>query len=166
MWPLDAGGEAVHSINSGQWRCALAKWFNGFADRRWSISCCRLSGHSGRINGRNLVSVRNLSTLFACLVFLVAAFALLPERVLAQNSAHCDGYARDHAQRNSTGHVADGAVTGAIGGALIGGIIGGGGGLAVGALVGGGTGAIVGSDDKSRHYNSLYHSAYNNCMRG
>jgi uncharacterized protein YcfJ len=111
------------------------------------------------------VSVYNLSSLVTCFVFLVAGLALQTDHALAQNSAHCDGYARDYAQRNSTGHVADGAVTGAIGGGLIGGIIGGGGGLAVGALVGGGTGAIVGSDDKSRHYNSLYHSAYNNCMR-
>jgi hypothetical protein len=115
---------------------------------------------------RILVSVRNLSSLFACFVFLVTALVFHPDRALAQNSAHCDGYARDHAQRNSTGHVSGGAVTGAIGGGLIGGIVGGGGGLAVGALVGAGTGAIVGSDDKSRHYNALYHSAYNNCMRG
>jgi uncharacterized protein YcfJ len=114
---------------------------------------------------RILVSVRNLSSLFACFVFLVTALVFHPDRALAQNSAHCDGYARDHAQRNSRGHVSDGAVTGAIGGGLIGGIIGGGGGLAVGALVGGGAGAVVGSDDKSRHYNALYNSAYDNCMR-
>jgi len=110
------------------------------------------------------VSVRNLSTLFACFLFLVADFALIPGPALAQNSSYCDGYARDYAQRNSRGHVADGALTGAIGGALIGGLIGGGRGAGAGALIGLGTGAIVGSDDKSRHYNSLYHSGYRNCM--
>ena len=111
------------------------------------------------------MSVSKLSGWFAGFLCLAAAFTLHPDQVLAQNWAQCDGYARDYAQRNSTGHVADGAVTGAIGGGLIGGIIGGGGGLAVGALVGAGTGAVVGSDDKSRHYNSLYNSAYDNCMR-
>ena len=143
---------------------ALGGGLNGFADRRWSISCCRLSGHSGRINGRNLVSVRNPSSLLVCFLFLITAFLLHPDRALAQDSAYCDGYARDYAQRNSRGHVADGALTGAIGGALIGGLIGGGRGAGAGALIGLGTGAIVGSDDKSRHYNSLYHSGYRNCM--
>jgi outer membrane lipoprotein SlyB len=112
------------------------------------------------------VSVLKTSTLFACAVFLTGSLVLSPRSALAQNQSYCDGYARDYAQRNSTGHVARGAARGAIGGGLIGGIIGGGKGLGVGALIGAGTGAIVGSDRKSRDYNALYHSAFSRCMRG
>jgi len=125
----------------------------------------KLLDHAELINGRNLMSVRNLSNLFTCFLFLAALFALNPDRALAQNSAYCDGYARDYAQRNSRGRVAGGAARGAIGGGLIGGIVGGGRGFGVGALIGAGTGAIVGSNKKSRDYNALYHQAYNACMR-
>ncbi len=112
------------------------------------------------------MSVRNLSGVFLCSLFLTGVQAQSPDTAVAQNSAHCDGYARDYAQRNSRGHVAGGAVIGAIGGALIGGIVGGGGAAGAGALIGGGTGAIIGSDRKSRDYNALYNQAFASCMRG
>jgi outer membrane lipoprotein SlyB len=112
------------------------------------------------------MSVSKISCLFSGFLFLGAAVAVHPDQASAQNTSYCDGYARDFAQRNSTGHVARGTTRGVIGGGLIGGLIGGGKGFGVGALVGGATGAIVGSDRKSRDYNSLYHQAYNSCMRG
>ncbi len=112
------------------------------------------------------MSVSYLSTGFACVVILGAGYALSPDPVAAQNSSFCDGYARDYAQRNSRGHVAGGAARGAIGGGLIGAIAGGSSGAGVGALIGGGVGTVVGSNRKSRDYNSLYHSAFNRCMRG
>ena len=112
------------------------------------------------------MSVSNLSTWFACFVVLGAAFALSPHSAVAQNSSVCDGYARDYAQRNSRGRVAGGAARGAIGGGLIGAIAGGSSGAGVGALIGGGLGTVVGSGRKSRDFDSLYHSAFNRCMRG
>ncbi len=108
------------------------------------------------MKGRKLVSVRNLSNLFACFLFLAALFALNPSRALAQNTSYCDGYARDYAQRNSRGRVAGGAARGAIGGALIGGIFGGGKGAGRGALIGGGVGTLAGSARRSTDYNALY----------
>jgi len=62
-----------------------------------------------------LMSVRNLLGIIICFLFLVTAFTLYPDKAVAQKSSHCDGYARDYAQRNSRGHVADGALTGVIG---------------------------------------------------
>ena len=82
------------------------------------------------------MTVGKISGWFACFLFMVAAFVVHPDQASAQNSTHCDGYARDFAQRNSTGHVARGATRGVIGGGLIGGIIGGGKGFGVGALIG------------------------------
>ena len=69
------------------------------------------------------MSVSKISGLCACSMFLVAAFAMHPDQASAQNSTYCDGYARDYAQRNSTGHVARGTTRGVIGGGLIGGIL-------------------------------------------
>ena len=112
------------------------------------------------------MSVRNISNQIACFVFLVTAFALSPRSAVAQSSSVCDGYARDYAQRNSRGRVAGGAARGAIGGGLIGAIAGGSSGAGVGALIGGGLGTVVGSGRKSRDFDSLYHSAFNRCMRG
>ncbi len=111
------------------------------------------------------MSVSKIPRLIAGFLFMVVALAVHPDQASAQNSTYCDGYARDYAQRNSTGRVARGATRGVIGGGLIGGIVGGGKGFGVGALIGGATGAIVGSGRKSRDYNSLYHQAYNSCMR-
>lgn len=111
------------------------------------------------------MSVSKISGWFAGVLFLGTAVTVQPDQATAQNSTHCDGYARDYAQRNSTGHVARGTTRGVIGGGLIGGIAGGGKGFGIGALIGGGTGAIVGSNRKSRDYNALYHQAYNACMR-
>jgi len=112
------------------------------------------------------MSVSKISTWFACFVVLGTAFALSPRSAFAQNSSVCDGYARDYAQRNSRGHVAGGAARGAIGGGLIGAIAGGSSGAGVGALIGGGLGTVLGSNRKSRDFDSLYHSAFNRCMRG
>ncbi len=111
------------------------------------------------------MSFRKLSGWIAGFVCLAAVVTLHPNQASAQKSVHCDGFARDYAQRNSTGHVARGATRGVLGGGLIGGLVGGSKGFAVGALIGGTTGAVVGSDRKSRDYNSLYHWAYNDCMR-
>jgi len=141
------------------------------ATKHLLLSCLaklkRLAGSlTERIKGRKLVSVRNLSNMFTCFLFLAALFALNPDRAQAQSASYCDGYARDFAQRNSTGHVAGGAARGAIGGALIGGIVRGGKGAGRGALIGGGVGAVTGSARKSNDYNALYNQAYSNCMRG
>ena len=112
------------------------------------------------------MSVLRISTLFICAVFLTGGFAILPHTAVAQNASICDGYARDYAQRNSRGRVAGGAARGAIGGGLIGAIAGGSSGAGVGALIGGGLGTVVGSGRKSRDFDSLYHGAFNRCMRG
>ena len=105
------------------------------------------------------------SSVLAGALALSAAVVLPVPSATAQNSAVCDGYARDFADRNSRGHVSRGAGRGAIGGGIIGGIAGGGKGAGIGALVGGGAGAIVGGERKSRDYNALYNQAYANCMR-
>ena len=100
------------------------QWLDGWTFEPYF--CSRVPGHTERIIGRKPVSVRNLSNLHVCVLFLFAAVALNPDAAGAQNSRVCDGYARDFAQRNSAGHVGGSAARGAIGGALIGGIIGGG----------------------------------------
>ena len=85
----------------------------------------------------------------------------------AAQSAQCDAYARDVANRytNSAGNVIGGAALGAIGGALLGGAIRGGKGARRGAVIGGGVGALGGAAHTSQEWQDRYYYAYNDCMR-
>jgi hypothetical protein len=97
-------------------------------------------------------------------VFAIAflgVFASTSHTVLAQSS-YCAGYARDFAERNTRGQVARSTGLGAIGGTLIGGAFGS---FGAGALIGGGVGLLSGASRKQNNSQSLYNSAYADCMR-
>lgn len=96
---------------------------------------------------------------------VAVALTVGPLPALAQSqSAICDGYARNYAEKNSRGKAVGGALTGAIGGALIGGLAKGKKGAGTGALIGTGVGALAGGANETRDYNALYVRAYNECM--
>lgn len=83
-------------------------------------------------------------------------------------SARCDAYARDFADRHSNagGNILGGAMAGAAGGALLGGIIGGGSGAGQGAAIGAGVGALSGGAAQANNWQYNYDRAYRACMRG
>lgn len=108
----------------------------------------------------------SLSPLKSMKVLAFTAVVLLsPLPAAAQSqSAICDGYARNYAEKNSRGKAVGGALTGALGGALIGGLAKGKKGAGTGALIGTGVGALAGGANETRDYNALYVRAYNECM--
>jgi hypothetical protein len=111
---------------------------------------------------------RNLWIVWGLSVAVVAAavFFAAPKTSFA-DSAACDQYARDYANRNHvTGaNTLGGAAAGAAGGAIIGGILGGGRGAGRGAAIGAGVGAVGGAAQEAHDWNYYYNQAYGDCMR-
>lgn len=107
-------------------------------------------------------------TLVASGLVLGAVSTSSAQRGYGPDPAYCDSYARDYANRYSSGgrDVAGGALAGAAGGALLGGIIDGGRGAGKGAAIGAGVGAVGGGVHASQAWNDNYSRAYNSCMGG
>ena len=116
--------------------------------------------------------LNNQSCIFGIMALTVVATLVVVGGVgisFAQSSSHCEGYARDYADRNSSyssgGGAVGGAVRGGAGGAIIGGIAGGSSGARKGAAIGAGVGMIAGGARRSNDWNYYYNQAYNDCMR-
>lgn len=97
---------------------------------------------------------------------LLGAVSTSSARRARPDPAYCDAYARDYADRYSSGgrDVVGGAIGGAAAGALLGGIVGGGRGAGKGAAIGAGVGAVGGGVHAARSWNDNYRWAYDSCM--